>query len=69
MTPTRKPPDLPTILARLRAAEPILRRHHVSRIGVFGSVARGEARSDSDVDVLVEFDADISLFEFSALQR
>jgi len=26
------------------------------RIGVFGSFARGEARSDSDVDVYVEFD-------------
>lgn len=26
------------------------------RIGVFGSFARGEAHSDSDVDVYVEFD-------------
>lgn len=28
----------------------------VRSLGVFGSVARGEAREDSDVDVLVEFD-------------
>ena len=27
----------------------------VSRLGVFGSFARGEARKDSDVDVLVSF--------------
>jgi predicted nucleotidyltransferase len=27
----------------------------VSRLGFFGSYARGEARSDSDVDVLVRF--------------
>ena len=29
-------------------------RFSVIRIGVFGSFARGEARSDSDVDILVE---------------
>jgi hypothetical protein len=33
---------------------PILRKHGVSRAGLFGSVARGEAQEDSDVDVLVE---------------
>jgi len=27
----------------------------VSRLGVFGSLARGEARQDSDVDVIVSF--------------
>ncbi len=27
----------------------------VSRLGVFGSFARGEARSESDIDMLVEF--------------
>jgi len=29
-------------------------RFSVTRIGVFGSFARGEARPDSDVDILVE---------------
>jgi predicted nucleotidyltransferase len=38
----------------------------VRRLGVYGSVARGEARSDSDVDVLVEFDKTPDLFEFAA---
>ncbi|MGQ0605321.1 MAG: nucleotidyltransferase family protein [Anaerolineales bacterium] len=32
-----------------------LARLGVKSLAVFGSVARGEARSDSDVDVLVEF--------------
>lgn len=36
---------------------------------VFGSVAPGEARSDSDVDVLVDFKAPVSLFEFVCLGR
>jgi predicted nucleotidyltransferase len=30
-------------------------RYGVTRIGIFGSFVRGEERSDSDVDVLVEF--------------
>jgi uncharacterized protein len=34
---------------------PILSRFGVKRAAVFGSVARGEARPDSDVDLLVEF--------------
>jgi hypothetical protein len=38
---------------------------------VFGSVARGEAGPESDVDILVEFapDARIGLFAFARLQR
>jgi len=41
---------------RRRRAEihEIAARHGVSRIQVFGSVARGEDRPDSDVDFLVE---------------
>lgn len=45
-------------LAKLRAAKPMLDGYGVARIGVFGSVARGEAGPDSDVDVLVEFKPD-----------
>ncbi len=33
----------------------ICRQHDVSRIGIFGSMARGEAHSNSDSDLLVEF--------------
>ena len=34
---------------------PILEQNGVEYAGVFGSMARGEARSDSDVDILVKF--------------
>ncbi len=34
------------------------RRHHVRRLSLFGSVLRADFRSDSDVDVLVEFEPD-----------
>lgn len=46
-----------------------LAAHHVRRIGVFGSVARGEARPDSDVDFLVDFSPPGDLFDLVAVKR
>jgi predicted nucleotidyltransferase len=40
---------------RLRAVEPEIRALGVSRLALFGSVLRGSARDDSDVDLLVQF--------------
>jgi hypothetical protein len=40
----------------------------VSSLALFGSVARGEATPDSDIDLLVEFDRPVGLFELFALQ-
>jgi predicted nucleotidyltransferase len=34
----------------------LCRSHHVRRLAVFGSVARGDARPDSDIDLLVDYD-------------
>jgi|SRR5215207_5301118 len=33
----------------------LCRRHHIRRLSLFGSVLKGTARPDSDVDLLVEF--------------
>jgi predicted nucleotidyltransferase len=41
----------------------------VRSLDLFGSVARGEASPDSDVDLLVEFDRPIGLFHFFRVQR
>jgi uncharacterized protein len=41
----------------------------VKSIAIFGSVARNEARGDSDVDVLVEFAVPIGFFELIRLER
>lgn len=38
-------------------------KFHVSRIGVFGSFARGEGKKESDVDVLVEFEEGFKTFD------
>jgi predicted nucleotidyltransferase len=47
---------------------PILQRHGVKRAGIFGSVVRGEARGDSDIDILVEVGSDMSLLDFVGLK-
>jgi uncharacterized protein len=42
--------------------------HGVSRLRVFGSVARGQDQPDSDVDLLADLPAGISLFGLARLQ-
>jgi len=49
-------PQKGDIIATLRALEPELRKRGIASAAVFGSVARSEARPDSDVDVLVDID-------------
>lgn len=44
------------------------RRWPVAAIGVFGSYARGEAREDSDLDLLVDFDRPVAFSELLGLE-
>jgi predicted nucleotidyltransferase len=48
---------------------PILRRHAVKRAGLFGSLVRGEMKKDSDIDILVEIDKNISLLDFIGIKQ
>ena len=55
---------------KLRQHLPELReRFKVRRIGIFGSVVRGERRARSDLDVLVEYSETPSLLQLVALKR
>jgi predicted nucleotidyltransferase len=36
----------------------LCRRHHIRRLSLFGSTIKGTSRSDSDVDLLVEFESE-----------
>lgn len=40
----------------------------VSRIELFGSYVRGEQREDSDLDVLIDFDREVSLLDVVGLE-
>ena len=49
----------------------LCRRWKIHKLTLFGSQARGDARPDSDVDLLIEYapDADWSLFDVARLHR
>lgn len=47
----------------------ICRRNDVSMVGVFGSMARGEARKQSDIDLIVRFSKRKSLLAVVRLER
>lgn len=48
--------DIPveTVIARLRELAPVLKAQGITRLSVFGSRVRGDARPDSDLDILVD---------------
>lgn len=54
----------------LRAHQATLAKSYgVKSLSMFGSVARDEARADSDIDLLVEFERPVGLFAFIGLQQ
>lgn len=54
---TYTPPiTLDAVIATPRANEAALRLRGVAHAALFGSVARGEAGPDSDIDIMVEID-------------
>jgi predicted nucleotidyltransferase len=54
----------------LRDYKPVLKnKYNVNNLGIFGSYVRSEQASDSDLDILVDFTAPISLFEFIDMEE
>jgi predicted nucleotidyltransferase len=62
--------ELQRALETLKAHEAELHRLGVRHAAVFGSVARGQARPESDIDVLVDLDPErpIGVFEYTRLK-
>ncbi|MCW5724922.1 MAG: nucleotidyltransferase family protein [Maricaulaceae bacterium] len=64
------PPRLEDVLGLLRAhAAGAERRYGLRIIGVVGSLARGEARPDSDIDVLADRTGRPSMFDIAAMEE
>jgi predicted nucleotidyltransferase len=55
----------------LQTIEAFCRKHHIRRLSLFGSAARGNFGPESDIDVLVEFQADarVGFLQLSRMQR
>jgi predicted nucleotidyltransferase len=59
------------VIATLRAHEAELRQAGLRSLSLFGSVARGETETDSDIDLAAEFDpaTRMDLLQLVALER
>ncbi|WP_137136180.1 nucleotidyltransferase family protein [Rhizobium sp. FKY42] len=51
------------------AIRALVARHRLANPRIFGSVARGEDRDDSDLDILVDTLEDTTLFDLGGLQH
>ena len=57
------------VLTTLNNHKETLQGFGVKSLLLFGSVARDEGRSNSDIDLLVEFDRPVGLFTFMRVQQ
>lgn len=56
------------ILALLKSHKRRLKKFSIHSLSIFGSVARDQARKNSDVDILVDFEKPVGLFEYARLK-
>jgi len=56
------------ILALLKSHKRQLKKYGIASLSIFGSVARDQGRENSDVDILVDFEKPVGLFEYARLK-
>jgi predicted nucleotidyltransferase len=61
------PASVDTVREKREAIVSVAGRHGASRVRLIGSVARGEARPDSDIDLLVTWGEGTSVMDHAAL--
>ena len=59
--------EIKTILTEHKGE--LRQKYRVKEIGIFGSFVKGRQRKRSDIDILVEFDEPVTLFEFMDLEE
>lgn len=57
------------MMRKLRALKPRFGEMGLKRVRVFGSVARGDADENSDLDLIVDFEKPVGLFEFVGVKH
>lgn len=59
------------VIATLKAHQPELMAMGILHAGLFGSVARGEQGPESDIDILIDIDANLKMgvFEYAGIKR
>ncbi len=67
----QKKPMVTRVLRTLRTHQAELERMGVVHAAIFGSVARGEERPDSDIDIVIEVDPSVvrSIFGYGGIQQ
>lgn len=66
---TKAPPTIQDLRSRRADIIALAERYGASNVRVFGSVARGEAGADSDIDLLVNLPSGYTLLKLSGLVR
>jgi predicted nucleotidyltransferase len=56
------------ILALLKRHKRQLKKYGILSLSIFGSVACNQARKNSDIDILVDFEKPVGLFEYARLK-
>lgn len=62
-----KKSELKAAIAHVMRQHPL--RPHVKRLSLFGSRLRGEERPDSDIDLILEYQGNLSLFDLIGMQQ
>ncbi|NUN65063.1 nucleotidyltransferase family protein [Pseudanabaena biceps] len=65
-TPLKTLIDIQNILNELKSE--LIEKYYVNQLGIFGSYARGDYNSASDIDILVEYSHKPSLFDLIELK-
>ena len=51
------------VIGKLKSSKPLLQSYGVIKIGLFGSVKRGEMSPNSDIDILIDFYSNQETFD------